>query len=248
MILETTLNGKKISFDSQKGIELTLPVQQGPNTVNAYYIPDAQIAPFSAGGFVGSVQQGGGCNCEDIKFNAHGNGTHTECVGHISRERIALHHCLKEFLFLAELISITPETAPNGDRIITQKQVEDAKKANHPALLIRTLPNTENKITKRYSGTNPTYISKEAAQWLRENGVEHLLIDTPSVDREEDGGELAAHHAFWNYPENTRLNSTITELIYAPESVNNGQYVLNILVGAFDSDASPSRIILYPFV
>lgn len=247
MILQTTLNGNTISFDTQNGIELTLPVQQGPDTVNAYYIPDARIAPFSASGFVGSVQQGGGCNCEDITFNAHGNGTHTECVGHISRERIALHHCLKEFLFLAELISITPETAPNGDRIISQKQIEAAKKGNHPALLIRTLPNTEDKTTKRYSGTNPTYISKEAAEWLRENGVEHLLIDTPSVDREEDEGELAAHHAFWNYPENTRQNCTITELIYAPESVNDGQYVLNILVGAFDSDASPSRIVLYPF-
>lgn len=247
MILTTTLNGNTITFNTQQGIELTLPVQQGPDTVNAYYIPDAQISPFSTSGFVGSVQQGGGCNCEDIKFNAHGNGTHTECVGHISNERIALHHCLKEFLFLAELISITPETASNGDRIISQQQIEAVKKAKHPALLIRTLPNTENKTTKRYSGTNPTYISKEAAEWLRENGVEHLLIDTPSVDREEDEGELAAHHAFWDYPENTRLNSTITELIYAPESVADGQYVLNILVGAFDSDASPSRIILYPF-
>lgn len=247
MILTTTLNGNTITFDTQNGIELTLPVQQGSDTVNAYYIPDAQISPFSASGFVGSVQQGGSCNCEDIKFNAHGNGTHTECVGHISSERIALHHCLKEFLFLAELISIMPETASNGDSIISQQQIEAAKKGNYPALLIRTLPNTENKTTQRYSGTNPTYVSKEAAQWLRENGVEHLLIDTPSVDREEDGGELAAHHAFWNYPENTRLNSTITELIYAPESVDDGQYVLNILVGAFDSDASPSRIILYPF-
>ena len=84
--------------------------------------------------------------------------------------------------------------------------------------------------------------------WLRESGVEHLLIDTPSVDKEEDGGELAAHHTFWNYPQNTRINCTITELIYAPDTIKDGQYVLNILVGAFDSDASPSRIILYPLV
>lgn len=248
MILETTINGKKIAFNTQNGIELTLPVQQGPNTVNAYYIPDAQISPFAAGSFIGSVQQGGGCNCEDIRFNAHGNGTHTECLGHISKERVALHQCLKQFLFSAELVSITPQAAPNGDNIITQAQLAAAKQYNHTAIIIRTLPNTSAKKTQRYSGTNPTYISAEAALWLRENGVEHLLIDTPSVDREEDGGELAAHHAFWHYPENPRYSSTITELVYAPETVADGKYMLNILVGAFDSDASPSRIVLYPFV
>lgn len=248
MILSTKINGENISFDSSKGMELTLPVQQGPNTVNAYYIPDAKIAPIKVGSFVGDVNQGGGCNCEDITFNAHGNGTHTECVGHISKERIALHQCLNEFLFMAELISVIPTMADNGDKVITLETLKNIKLHQHKALAIRTIQNDDGKKTKRYSGTNPTYLSKEAMLWLRESGVEHLLIDTPSVDKEEDGGELAAHHTFWNYPQNTRINCTITELIYAPDTIKDGQYVLNILVGAFDSDASPSRIILYPLV
>ena len=71
------------------------------------------------------------------------------------------------------------------------------------------------------------------------------MIDTPSIDREEDGGVLAAHHAFWHYPQHTRMHCTITELVYVPGHVADGLYMLNILTGAFDSDASPSRIVLY---
>lgn len=246
MILETYINGKKVTFDSSKAMELTLPVKQGPDTVNAYYISDAQIKPFKMGTFIGSVEQGGGCNCEDITFNAHGNGTHTECVGHISKEHIALHDCLKEFLFMAELITVIPTLAENGDKVITIETLKNVKLHQHAALAIRTVQNDDSKRTKRYSGTNPTYIAADAMEWLRESGVEHLLVDMPSVDREEDGGELAAHHAFWHYPENTRKNCTITELIYAPDTIKDGEYMMNILVGAFDSDASPSRIILYP--
>lgn len=248
MILSTEIDGEAIRFDSSKSIELTLPVKQGPDTVNAYYIPDARIKPITVGSFIGDVNQGGGCNCEDITFNAHGNGTHTECVGHISTERIALHHCLKEFLFMAELVTVIPTLVENGDKVITLETLQSVKLNNYKALVIRTVHNDDTKKTKRYSGTNPTYLSKEAMVWLRESGVEHLLIDTPSVDREEDGGELAAHHAFWDYPNNTRMNCTITELIYAPDEVKDGEYMLNILVGAFDSDASPSRVILYPLV
>ncbi len=247
MILSTEINGRAVSFDSTKGIELTLPVLEGPDTVNAYYIPDAKIKPIKVGDFIGDVNQGGGCNCEDITFNAHGNGTHTECVGHISKERIALHQCLKEFLFVAELITVIPTLGDNGDKVITIDTLKSIKEHRHPAIIIRTVHNDDSKKTKRYSGTNPTYIAKDAMEWLRDSGVEHLLIDTPSVDREEDGGELAAHNAFWKYPEETRMNCTITELIYAPDDIKDGEYILNISVGAFDSDASPSRIIVYPF-
>lgn len=247
MILKATINGRELAFDTAKGIELTIPVKEGPDTVNAYYIPDATIQPFRGGDFVGSVELGGGCNCEDITFNAHGNGTHTECYGHISNDRVALHDCLKEFMFLAELVTVIPEEMHNGDKIVTAAQLKEARKGNTPAVIIRTLPNGDDKLVRRHSGTNPVYLEKEAAQWLNDTGVQHLLIDQPSVDREEDGGELAAHHAFWGYPQATRKNCTITELIYAPREVQDGEYMLNILAGAFDSDASPSRVVLYKF-
>lgn len=245
MKIKATIAHQEVEWDTAQGMELTLPIIPGPETVNAWYMPDADISPFRVGSFVGSTALGGAVNCENITFNAHGNGTHTECVGHISKERVALHDCLKEFLFLAELITVAPEQQPNGDFVITEELLQGAVKHNHPALIIRTLPNSDDKKISRYSGTNPTYLSKEAAVWIRERGIEHLLIDTPSIDREEDGGELAAHHAFWNYPHNTRYHCTITELIYAPNTVPDGPYMLHIGVGAFDSDASPSRVVVY---
>ena len=96
-----------------------------------------------------------------------------------------------------------------------------------------------------YSSSNPPYIEAASAAWMREQNIKHLLLDLPSVDREEDGGALAAHKAFWNYPENPRMDATITELIYAPDSIPDGYYLLNLQIAPFENDASPSRPVLY---
>jgi len=76
-------------------------------------------------------------------------------------------------------------------------------------------------------------------------GVKHLLVDIPSVDKEIDGGTLAFHHAFWNVPEQPITNRTITELIYVPNEVEDGHYILELQVSNFDNDAAPSRPLLY---
>ena len=102
-----------------------------------------------------------------------------------------------------------------------------------------------------YSGTNPPYLSSEAMKFLVEHGVQHLLIDTPSVDREEDDGILAAHHIFWgldadgNTLDESRNKATITELIYVPDEVKDGWYLLNLQIAPLELDASPSKPILY---
>ena len=113
------------------------------------------------------------------------------------------------------------------------------------ALIIATLPNEEEKMSRNYSGSNPTYIHPEAMEYIVELGIEHLLVDFPSVDREEDGGALAAHRIFWNYPSNPRLHCTITELIFVAEEVKEGQYLLQIAIPNIALDAVPSRIWLY---
>jgi arylformamidase len=72
-----------------------------------------------------------------------------------------------------------------------------------------------------------------------------LLLDLPSVDREEDGGNLLGHKAFWQYPENPRSACTITELIYVPSEVPDGDYLLNIQIASLELDVSPSKPVLY---
>ena len=100
-------------------------------------------------------------------------------------------------------------------------------------------------MTKNYTQTNPPFLEDVAIYYLLELGVRHLLIDTPSVDKEVDGGALKSHHAFWNYPDNPNILKTITELIYVDDSIHDGSYLLDLQVAAFENDAAPSRPILY---
>lgn len=149
-------------------------------------------------------------------------------------------------MFHAELISVLPDHQENGDQVISKRSIElilEGRKAE--ALIIRTISNSSVKLVTQYSSTNPPYISKEAIEYILSLGYEHLLLDLPSVDKEVDGGVLAAHHAFWEYPNNTQSQRTITEMIYVPNEVLDGTYILNLQIASFENDASPSKPVLY---
>jgi kynurenine formamidase len=136
-----------------------------------------------------------------------------------------------------------------GDSIITLEQVQQALSGEIPeALIIRTTPNSDEKKSRLYSNTNFTYMHPDAAAWLAAQGVQHLLVDMPSIDREEDQGKLLAHHAFWNYPAAPRMHATITEMVFVEDTVDDGLYMLNLQVASFRNDAAPSRPVLYAFV
>ncbi len=222
--------------------------------VNAFHIPFADLSPLKSGSFVGSLKEGGPVNCFDIKFNPHGNGTHTECVGHISGEHHSVNQCFKDYFMMALVVSVEAGKMgagswEQGDLLIQPNElnaaIEKHKFEDCTAIVIRTLPNPESKRTQQHSGNNSTYFHPDCMDLITEAGFKHLLTDLPSVDREEDGGALLAHHLFWNYPENPRLSYTITELIYVPDHCVDGIYLLNLQVAAMESDASPSRPVIY---
>ncbi len=232
-------------FDLKNGIDISIPYRTEKEATSAWYVGPMVISPVEMGDWIGSVVKGSSVNFRDLTLNPHGNGTHTECVGHIAPEVHSVNQLLKRWFFDARLVSITP-TQRDGDAVITLQQLQASLQDDcAEAVIIRTLPNSDEKLFTNYSNTNPTYMEAEAAAWLREQGVMHLLIDLPSVDREEDGGALAAHKAFWNYPEAPRMEATITELIYVPSGVEDGQYLLNLQVAPIENDASPSRPVLY---
>ena len=197
------------------------------------------------GNWTGRVKKGASVNFNRIRFNPHAHGTHTECVGHITKKVHSINQNLKRFFFMAELITVVPEKR-DKDMIISRKQLQYALgNKKRDAVIIRTLPNTKEKLTRHYSHTNWPYLLEEAAAYLRDRGIEHLLIDLPSVDREKDEGKLLAHHAFWNTAEKTRFQATITELIFVPNNVADGPYLLNLQIAPFENDASPSKPVLY---
>jgi kynurenine formamidase len=244
MIANITHKEKTFKVDLTQPIDISLPLKDGNDNPNAWYVPDVKMEAVVMGDWVGEVKKGGSVNFFNIFFNPHGHGTHTECVGHISKEKESINECVKTYFFTTQLISIEP-TQQDGDLIITRAQIEQVIEPQTESIIIRTLPNAKDKKNKAYSNTNPPYLEKEAADLLRELDIKHLLIDLPSVDKEQDGGALAAHHAFWNYPNNTRMDCSITELIYVPSSITDGHYLLNLSFAPFHNDASPSRPTLY---
>ena len=249
------INNQEINLS--KPIDISIPLTNTEDNPIAWYLDKPEIEPVKVGDWIGKVSEGkSSTNFNNIFFNPHGHGTHTECLGHITRDFYSINQCLKQFFFTAELISVEPESI-NGDLVITLENISTALdvtlKLGIPkeALVIRTLPNIEGKKHKKYSHTNPPYLAEDAAVFIREIGIQHLLIDLPSVDREEDEGKLLAHKAFWNVKninnlnDDARLNCTITELIFVDNTILDGSYILNLQIASFENDASPSKPILY---
>jgi kynurenine formamidase len=246
MVSKITIKGKSYHADLSKPIDISIPLRAGDENVNAWYVQPVKIEPVRMGDWIGEVKQGGSVNFRNITFNPHGNGTHTECVGHISVEDHSINQSLKKFFFMSELITVLPDETQDGDRVITKKHLQDCLGDKRPeAVVLRTLDNHISKINMHYSNTNPPYLLEEAALYLDEIGVDHLLIDLPSVDKEVDGGKLLSHHAFWRYPKDTQFQRTITEMIYVPNTIFDGTYLLNLQIASFENDASPSKPVLY---
>jgi kynurenine formamidase len=243
---------ENFQIDLSKPIDISIPLTNTDENPIAWYLDKPVIEPVKNGDWVGKVSEGSSStNFNNIFFNPHAHGTHTECLGHITRDFYSINQCLEQFFFTAQLISVEPHEA-NGDFIITKSSIEIALNGEFSeAIIIRTLPNVEDKKSKKYSHTNPPYLAEEAAIFIRESGIKHLLIDLPSVDREEDEGKLLAHKAFWNVKninnlnDDARLNCTITEMIFVDNDVLDGRYVLNLQIASFENDASPSKPILY---
>ncbi len=216
--------------------------------VLCYYAPSPSVNPVRSETWVGTVKSGFPVNFFDIKINPHGNGTHTECYGHISKEMQSVSDELKTYHFLCQLISIAPKKMPNGDLIFTIESLKDPIKTGVEALVIRSLPNNNSKLKQNYSGTNPPYFSDELITFFRKKGIKHLLIDLPSIDKEQDGGLLKGHKAFWLENGKPRMDCTITELIYVPSNIKDGFFLLNLQLAPIELDASPSRPVLFKLI
>lgn len=246
MISTVTLqiNGSSYAIDVSKPLDISLPLSFSDNNPIAWNLEAPQKSPVVFGDWIGSVAKGAPTNFNNIEFNPHAHGTHTECVGHITKEFYSINDHLKTFFFTAEVISVKPKHQ-GDDFIITKEQIENSLQTHPEAVVIRTLPNSDDKLTQKYSETNPPYLDVEAAVFLKEVGVKHLLIDLPSVDKEVDEGKLLSHNAFWNTAGKIRFDATITELIFVPNTVHDGQYVLNLQIASFHNDATPSKPVLY---
>ena len=242
------------SFQTEKGKDISISLN--PNGPRAWYVEPMRIEPVRTEQFLGSVAEGGAVNFRDVYFNPHGHGTHTENVGHIIDTNVPVVNSIHSSHYMAKLITVrlkqdstkdVSQDASQGDWVVNEESLKGFD-LNVEALIIRTEPNDHSKCTRQYSGTNFPYLTIGAMQRIVDAGVQHLLVDLPSVDREEDGGALAAHHLFWNVPAEPNFQKTITELIYVPNEISDGNYILNLQVSNFANDAAPSRPMLFDLV
>lgn len=243
--------------DFTNGIDISIPLRFDGEQPNAFGVEPASSSACEYGSLVGDTRRGGSCNFEQVTMIPHCNGTHTECVGHITNQRISVRECLQDVFMRAALVSVVPKQV-DGDLVITRSQLEKASvqppatAGGSDSLIVRTLPNDGGKLSRSYNESNiPPYFASDAIEFVVECGFQHLLVDLPSIDRLFDDGKLANHRIFWSVDPGsfdvnaaTRINSTITELIYVPNEVVDGEYLLNLQIAPFESDAAPSRPIL----
>lgn len=270
MLISTEINGKEYRFDSGSPLDISIPlIFNGPQP-NAFEVPTATSQPCETENFIGDTRRGGSCNFEEYRLIPHCNGTHTESIGHITDERISVLDSLKDVFIPTTLVTVEPVPSnktkdsyvpgvASDDSIITKECMQDALGEGNrdwlDGLVIRTLPNDEGKISRRYMEELPAFLSNDAMEFVVEMGVRHLLVDLPSIDKTFDEGKLSNHRIFWNIPTESReataqsrRNCTITEMVYVPDSIRDGTYLLNLQIAPFAADASPSRPILFETV
>lgn len=254
MLISFEIGARRYAADLGRGIPLAIPLRFDGPQPQFFGVPAASAEPFAAGGFLGDTRRGGSCNVWSYRFVPHCNGTHTECIGHLVDEAVSISDMLPAVPLPATLVSLAPKDKTIDVTLVQAALLRHPLGGFHRALVLRTLPNDREKLTRVYEGSCPApYLTAEALGFLVQAGVEHLLVDFPSLDPAEDGGRMAAHRVFWGLPAGSRRladakrpGGTVTELIYVPDATQDGYYLLDLQIPAFMTDAAPSRPILYP--
>lgn len=265
-----TVGAADVAVDLGRAVSLAIELDFAGAQPRHFGAPPAQAHPYTVGAFSGAVVTGASCNCATLTITPHCNGTHTECVGHLTREPCDAHRVVPTGLLPALVISVEAVGAAGSgestdpppqpqDRLITRALLEGRWPAALPfaprALVLRTLPNTQEKLARDYDAQPAPYLTRPAAQLLVERGIEHLVVDLPSIDRAHDEGRLTAHRVFFGLPAQAhelaqarRAHCTITELAFVPGRLADGPCVLALQVPAIGGDAVPSRPLAYPLV
>ena len=158
-------------------------------------------------------------NCDELKLNVHGNCTHTECIGHIGSHTEKISSLRINPLMFALCVD------GNSD---LEEWRQYSKFSEIEAIVVKFNLQPCNWTGKEY----PQII-------IRDEFPKHLLTDLPSLDKEK--GDVVNHKLFFK----DRPQGTVTELCNL-RNVNPGFYVLNLQTIDIDSDACPSRPVLFP--
>jgi hypothetical protein len=244
--------------------------------------PAARARPYAAPGFSGEVRRGASCNCATIELTPHCNGTHTESVAHLVDEALDVCDLVPLGLMPALVVSAAPvaaattdedsDPAPRpGDRLLTRAAVLAGWPANLPfaprALVLRSAAGGTSGVAADADATDDgsadvdvdsgadisaPYLTRQLVNELVARGIEHLVVDLPSIDRGRDGGRLCGHRLFFGLPpgstrlaEAARRGCTVTEYARIPATLADGPCALQLTLPRLAGDAVPSRPLVF---
>ena len=252
-------NNKLYQINSRDGISISIPMNfNDDNNPKFYDETNPKKEFYTYNDIEYNVNNNAGCNVPLVKFNVHCSGTHTETASHVFSDADSIGNLLDLNFLPAVLISLNPEsnlddkyhsTITLDDRIISKEMLKESLASETEfidCIIIRTLPNSEDKKNKNYNNSSHPFLSNDAVCFLKDKGVKHIIIDTPSIDKYEDDGKLGNHKIFFLDGEGTPNNNTITEFIFIPNNCKDGNYFLNLGFPKFCLDAAPSRPMIYP--
>ncbi len=160
-------------------MDLAIPLDFHGAQPRHFGAPAASAQPLELAGFTGAVAHGASCNCEVITLIPHCNGTHTECVGHLTRERLDAYRVVPAGLIPALLLSVTAagrrragestDPAPAADDLlITRRALEQRLAGRAPFDRARAgrahAAQPADQAHRDYTGQATPYLSREAAQ------------------------------------------------------------------------------------
>lgn len=112
MHTRVAIDGHELAIDLSHPVDLAIELDFAGSQPRHFGAPRASSRPYQTPGFgfKGSVERGASCNCSIILLIPHCNGTHTECAGHLTRERLDAWRVAPPGLVPALLLSVKPET------------------------------------------------------------------------------------------------------------------------------------------
>jgi kynurenine formamidase len=225
--------------------------------------PPPAAPPLRLATFSGAVGTGASCNCRVLTLVPHCHGTHTESVAHLTHEPLDVCTVAPLAPMPAWLVSVRPagahETmedsvpAPQpGDRLLTRAAIEagwPARNGFAPRALILRSGHGE-----AADDDLAPYLSRQAVGLLVERGIEHLVVELPSIDRSHDEGVLCGHRQFFGMPPGSRHlgdaarpHCTITEYAAVPATLPDGPCFLQLALPRLAGDAVPSQPVYFPW-
>ena len=249
MITEIKHNTNTYYVNTHEGVDLSIRNDFLGSGPIFYGAEKPQVNALRSGDFIGDIKKGGSCNVPIVTLDIHCTGTHTESIAHVIDSEVKISDVCPKGMIPASLISVELQEANRtnesyhcdmkNDLVITKDELQKNTLEPNNALIIRTLPNNVSKKKRDYNVEPAPFFTNDAIDHINALGVQHLLVDIPSIDKANDGGQLENHKRFF------KQGKTISELLFIPDDVIDGFGFLQIQIPNWGLDAAPSRPIFY---